>query len=84
MSNIDKSNENWKIYTKNGEDVIEGFCGACVAIPLAFAGVGVGAYGASSRKKYKHGKKIAVIGFFISFLSLIVTVYYLNTCNNCR
>jgi hypothetical protein len=84
MSNVDRSNENWKTYIKNGEDVIEGFCGACFAIPLAFAGVGVGAYGINSRKKYKHGKKMAVIGFLISFLSLIVTLYYFSTCSNCR
>lgn len=78
------NNENWKKYKHDTNDVVENFCGACVAIPLAFAGVGVGTYGFNSRKKYKQGKKIAFWGFFISFISLLVALYFYFSCNNCR
>lgn len=78
------NNENWKRYKKDNNDVIEEFCGACVAIPLAFAGIGVGAYGCNSRKKHKHAKKMAFWGFLVAFISLIVMAYFYFTCSNCR
>ena len=79
--------ENWKKYRKNNhDDVIENFCGACLAVPLAFAGVGASAYGASnSRSKYKKQKKIALwIGIITIVISLIIGIYYLFSCQNCR
>jgi hypothetical protein len=84
MSNTSKSDENWKMYKEGDGDVVEGFCGACLAIPFAFAGIGMGAYGANTRKKHKHGKKMAFWGFLIGFISLIVTLYFFFTCSTCR
>lgn len=76
--------ENWEKNKVDNNDVIEEFCGACIAIPMTFAGIGVGAYGCNSRKKYKHGKKMAFWGFLIAFISLLVTIYFYSTCSNCR
>ena len=76
--------QNWKKHKHDDKDVIEEFCGACIAIPLAFAGIGVGAYGCNSRKKYKQGKKVAILGFSITFISLIVMAYFYFTCSTCR
>ena len=61
----------------------EDFCGACLAIPLAFAGVGVTSYG-NSQKKYKYGKKIVLGGLVFTFISLIVAIYFYFKFNNCR
>ena len=36
--------EKWKKYRNGNNDVKESFCGACLAIPFAFAGVGASAY----------------------------------------
>ena len=70
---------------KNNEDIKEDFCGACLAVPLAFAGVGASAYGANSRKSYKNAKLIALWGGIISIIiSIIIVIYYLNTCSDCR
>lgn len=79
-------NENWKKYKKDGEDTIEGFCGACMAIPFAFAGVGASAYGASSRGKHKKQKKIALWGGIASIvISVLVIIYYvwIKKCTDC-
>ena len=82
MSNI----EDWKKHKEDSEqDTQEGFCGACAAIPLAFAGVGASAYGASSRDSYKKAKKIALWAGIISIIiSISIAIYYLKTCSNCR
>ena len=86
MSQLNKNTvENWKKHRKGNEDVIEEFCMACLSIPLAFAGVGASAYGASSRKKYKTQKKVALWGGIIAvILSLIIGIYYLYSCKDCR
>ena len=64
----------------------EDFCGACLAIPLAFAGVGASAYGtSSSRGKYKKQKLIILISGIVSIvISLVIAIYYMSTCSNCR
>ena len=81
MSNDDK----WKKYKKDGEDVKEFFCGACLAVPLAFVGVGASAYGASSRGSHKKSKKIVLwSGIATIIISLIIAIYYLTSCTNCR
>lgn len=66
------------------KEVKENFCGACLAIPLAFTGAGIGTYG-SSRKNYKNSKKMQFWGFFICLISLLVMCYfYFRKCNSCR
>ena len=79
--------EKWKKNLKNNEDVIEGWCGACLAVPLAFAGVGASAYGVSgSRKEYKKQKQISLwVGIISVILSLLIAVYYLfiAECKDC-
>lgn len=83
MSDI---NPKWKIYKKDDEDVIEPFCGACLAIPFAFAGVGASAYGASSRGKHKKQKKWALWGgVAVILISVLIAVYYMwiAKCTDC-
>ena len=78
--------ENWVKYKSNTRDTKEEFCGACLAIPVAFAGVGASAYGASSRGKHKKTKKYALWGGIRAIvLSLLVAVYYLfiKKCTEC-
>lgn len=72
------------------EDIKEEFCGACVAIPLAFAGVGAGVYGSSSsRGSYKNKKKVmmwsGIISIFFIIISIIVAIYFLciKKCKEC-
>jgi hypothetical protein len=57
----------------------ENFCGACLTIPLAFAGAGT-AIGAEKRAKLH---KWAVI---LTAVSVILTVYfvYVKKCKTCR
>lgn len=65
----------------------EDFCGLCISVPLAFAGVGAGAYGTSkgSHKKYK---KISLwIGIISIIISLLIAGYYLfykKDCKSCQ
>lgn len=74
--------------SKHNENVIEEFCGACLAVPLAFAGVGASAYGTdSSRGKHKQQKKIALwVGIISIVISLLIAVWYLyfSKCTNCK
>ena len=83
-------NEKWKKHTKdkNTQEIKENFCGACVAVPLAFMGVGASAYGGSnsSRKEHKKRKKIILwTGVVSVILSIIVAVYflYIKKCTDC-
>jgi len=66
--------------------VVEGFCGACLAIPLAFAGVGASAYGASSsRGAYKKRKKIILwSGIITTLVAVAIAIYYMTACTKCR
>jgi cbb3-type cytochrome oxidase subunit 3 len=78
------SNENWKKYKNGNKDIKESFCGACIAIPFAFVGVGASAYGASSRGKYKKQKKWALWGgIAVTLISIAIVVYYARTCTDC-
>ena len=78
--------DTWKQFRQGNEDVKEEFCGLCLAVPLAFAGVGASAYGAgSSRGKYKTQKKIALYtGITAVVISLIIAAYYFFSCKTCR
>lgn len=79
-------NKKWEQYKNGNEDVIENFCGACLAIPLAFAGIGASAYGSSSRGAYQQQKKWALwSGITITLISILVAIYYLfiKKCVDC-
>ena len=66
------------------EDIKEGFCPACLTIPIAFAGIGISSYGSNSRKSHKLKKKISIIGFVISLISVIIGFYFYFNCGQCR
>lgn len=80
--------ENWQQYKKG--EVIEPFCGACLAIPLAFVGIGASAYGTNSRGTYRQKKKIMfislIIGIILTPLALFVWWYFYiyKKCATCR
>ena len=60
----------------------EDFCGACAAIPIALVG---GAIASSQSSNYKKNKKIILwIGVSITVISLLVAIYFLLQCKNCR
>jgi len=64
-------------------DVKEEFCGTCLALPLALAGVG--AAGASSSDKNDKTKKILFWGgISITVVSIIATIIFLKRCKTCR
>lgn len=68
----------------NNKDIVEGFCPACLAVPLAVAGMSASAYGYSSRDEYKKKKKITMIGVIITLISLIIMAYYyFSSCSEC-
>jgi hypothetical protein len=82
----DQNKENWEKYRNENENVKEPFCGACMAIPFAFAGIGASAYGASSRGQYKKQKKWALwSGIATTLLSIFIAIYYLyiKKCVDC-
>ena len=60
-------------------DVKENFCGACLTIPLAFAGAGT-AFGAEKKAALK---KWAIV---FTVVSVLFTVYfvYIRKCNTCK
>ena len=64
----------------------EDFCPACVAVPLAMAGVGLtGAGSTQDKKSNKKSKTIMlVIGLSITLISLVVGIVYLTRCKDCR
>ena len=70
-----------------GENTREDFCGACLTIPLAMAGVGMGAVGSGKRGNHKKLKKIALwVGLFLVLLSILISIYfiYIRKCSDCR
>ena len=64
-----------------GSEVKEGFCGACLAVPLALAGASAGAAGRgadSERGEYRKRKKLLMnIGIVSIVASIIIAVYFL-------
>ena len=80
------SDKIYEKYKKDGKDVREDFCGACLSIPFAFAGIGASAYGANSRGAHKKKKKIALWGGIVTIvISVLIAVYYLwiKKCTDC-
>ena len=66
---------------KEKEETKEDFCGACAAIPIALIGSGI----ASQSGNHKKNKKIILcVGVFITLISLIIAVYFILQCKNCR
>jgi hypothetical protein len=57
----------------------ENFCGACVTIPLAFAGAGT-AFGAEKKAQLKQWAIILTV------ISIVLTIYfiYIKKCNTCK
>lgn len=71
----------WK--DKKKEGLREDFCGACVALPLAFAGAGT-ATATSSDNASNGSSKIFFWSVIISIISLIAAIYFLSgNCKTC-
>ena len=73
-------------YTNTEGDIIEPFCGACMAVPLAFVGVGASAYGSKKGSHKKHKRIVFYIGIITAILSIMIAFYYLflSDCSECR
>jgi hypothetical protein len=68
------------------DDTKEPFCGPCLAIPLALAGVGTATAGAAEIGDHKKRKKILLIsGITLTLLSAAIAVYFLfiRKCKSC-
>lgn len=66
------------------EEIREDFCGACLAIPAALAGVGAAGVGA---KKGNHSKTKKILlwgGISVTVISAIIAIYFLTKCKNCQ
>jgi len=65
--------------------VKEEFCGACIAIPLALAGAGVGVAGTKQKGDHQKRKKIMLCGGIgVAIVSIIIALYYISSCKDCR
>jgi hypothetical protein len=65
----------------------EGFCGACVAVPMAIAGVGASAAGAQKKGNHKKTKQVLLWGGMATvILSALIMIYFINIkkCSTCR
>jgi hypothetical protein len=63
-------------------DIVEHFCGACIAAPLMM--VGTGAAVTSDEDDTKRNDMIFWGGIVLTILSAIVFIYYRRTCKSCR
>ena len=62
-------------------DIVEHFCGACIAAPLMLAGAGTAV---TSEDDTKRNDVIFWGGIVITILSTIAFIYYRRTCKSCR
>jgi hypothetical protein len=72
---------------ENRNDSRENFCGACLAVPLAMVGVGVGAAGATTKGSHQRTKKVLLwSGVATVIISLLIAIYflYIKKCSSCR
>lgn len=74
-------------YKENEEDIEEGFCGACLAAPLAAAGVAAISNSDDKDNPENHDKneklKLCIsIGVVLFFIFLIGWLYY-RKCKSC-
>jgi hypothetical protein len=72
------------------KQIKENFCGACLAVPLIFAGGGVAAAGSLSDAEKEEAKKKKMytiwFGVITTILSIIAYVYfrYFSGCKECQ
>lgn len=64
------------------DDRREEFCGACVALPLAFIGAGASQY-TSSKSSYKMKQRILFWGMMSTAVMLLITLWYYKQCDEC-
>jgi hypothetical protein len=62
----------------------EEFCGACLAAPLALAGIGTAGVGAGKGGHKKIKTIMLWVGVGITILSILITIYFLTKCKSCR
>jgi hypothetical protein len=68
--------------TNTKEEIKEEFCGACAAVPLALVGATSAGFGG---KKHGTTKKIMLWGGIgLTVISIIIVIWYLSTCKECR
>ena len=71
------------MHKSSKDDVKEEFCGACLAIPVALAGMGAAGVGA---KKGGHDKTKKILlwgGIAVTLISAIIAVIFLTRCKTC-
>lgn len=79
----DKKKEDETLESPGIPAIREDFCGACVALPLAFAGAGT-ATATSGDNTSNGSSKIFFWSVVISIISLIATIYFLKrNCKTC-
>lgn len=69
------------------KDAREDFCGACLAVPIAMVGVGVGATGATAKGRHQRTKKVLLwSGIVTVIIALLIAIYflYIKKCSSCR
>lgn len=73
-------------YTHIDEDgnTKEGFCGACLAVPLALAGAGAAGVGARQGSNKKTKSILLWGGVSLTVISVIIAIIYLKSCNKCK
>jgi len=65
------------------ENTKEDFCGACIAAPLAMAGLGAAASNSDLKSKKKWKKWVFIIGIGVSVISIIAAIWFLFGCKTC-
>ena len=71
-------------HKKNRGDVQEGFCGACLVVPLALAGAGAAGVGAQKGGHSKTKKILLWGGVTVTVITVIIGILYLVRCKSCR
>lgn len=67
--------------SKYKEEVKEDFCPVCATVPLAMATTG-STIGSGLFPKY--GKIITRLSITITIILILLTIYYLRSCNTCK
>lgn len=63
----------------------EEFCAACLAVPMALVGAGAAGVGAKGNGEHKKMKQILLWGgLTITLISIIIALYFLFSCKDCR
>lgn len=81
-----KESKRKNIDYNDNKDIVEPFCGACLAVPLAFTGVGASMYGSGKGTHKKRKSVIFWIGIVTAVISILIAFYYLflSNCSDCR